>query len=50
MTTHETADGRVRIYDVSLGVEAARSMTLTDVDDPDDATLFRAASCFQRTQ
>ena len=47
---HEVAGGGARIYDFALGVEAPRSLTLTDVDDPDYTTLFRAATKFPRTQ
>ena len=50
VTTHEIAGGRVRIYDFALGVEAPHSMTLSDVDDADHTTLFRAATYFLRTQ
>jgi hypothetical protein len=35
------ADGRVRIYEFALGVEAARWLTLTDADDAEYTTLFR---------
>ena len=50
MTTHEFPDGRVPIYDFALDVDAPRSLTLTDVDDAECTTLFRAATYFLRTQ
>jgi hypothetical protein len=50
VTMHELEVGQVRIYDFALGVEAARSLTLTGANDPEYTTLFRAASHFLRTQ
>jgi hypothetical protein len=47
--TRHVADGHVRIYEFALGVETSRYLTLTDVDDAEYTTLFRAATHFLRT-
>jgi hypothetical protein len=49
VTTHELPEGRIRIYDFARG-EAPAVADLTDVDDSEYSTLFRAASHFLRTQ